>query len=271
MSHYTTEVRFICEQKAGLTESKGFDDIDDILDDSWDKIFTTEATIFDEEYRPIICKKILKHYYTREIGAETVGLWLLWMNTKLEEILPYYNKLWESALLEFDPFKDVDYTRTGNRGGTNTEERTGTTSNNATSTLARNSTNAGTLRRNTSETGNNTQRDLYSDTPQGALNGVENETYLTNARKVTDANNVTGTQNDTTSQTGTENNTGTDVSSGTSRDNRKGTSAEQYIERLAGKMATVSYSELLEKYRKTFLNIDLMVIKEFKDLFLNLW
>ena len=85
MSKYTTEVRFICENLAGLTESKGCNDVDDILDDSWDKIFGN-FPIFDEEYREGLCKKILKHFYTREIGYETVGLWKLKLNTKMQEL-----------------------------------------------------------------------------------------------------------------------------------------------------------------------------------------
>ena len=44
MSKYTTEVRFICEQKAGLEESVGFDQIDSVIAKSWDKIFTTQAS-----------------------------------------------------------------------------------------------------------------------------------------------------------------------------------------------------------------------------------
>ena len=70
---------------------------------------------FDEDYRKILCSKILKHYYLREIGCETVGIWKLWVNTKLEEIMPYYNQLYESAKLKFDPFHDVDLTRKHNR------------------------------------------------------------------------------------------------------------------------------------------------------------
>ena len=47
MSKYTTEVRFICESKSGLENSKGCDDVDEILNNSWNKIFTTKAEIFD--------------------------------------------------------------------------------------------------------------------------------------------------------------------------------------------------------------------------------
>ncbi len=60
MSKYTTQVRFICESKSGLEISKGFGDVDNILNTSWDKIFTSKVSFFDEEYRSILCKKILK-------------------------------------------------------------------------------------------------------------------------------------------------------------------------------------------------------------------
>lgn len=104
LSKYTTQVRFICESKSGLNESMGSLSVDEIISKSWDKIFTTKVKIFDEDYRKIICSKILKHFYLREIGAETFGVWQLWMNTKLEEIMPLYNQLYESCNLKFNPF-----------------------------------------------------------------------------------------------------------------------------------------------------------------------
>ena len=52
------------------------------------------------------------HYYTREIGFETVGLWKLKLQTKLNEIMPYYNKLYETELLKYNPLYDVDMTTT---------------------------------------------------------------------------------------------------------------------------------------------------------------
>lgn len=267
MSKYTTEVRFICEQKAGLDESKGFTNIDEILNESWNKIFTTQATIFDEEYRPVICKKILKHYYTREIGAETVGLWLLWMNRKLEEILPYYNQLWSSAQLEFDPFNDVDWTREGRKTGNNEEVTTETHSDTKTGSATEEVDN--TYSESSSGTSGNTHYDKYSDTPQGALNGVDNDTYLTNARKVTDSGTTSG-QGSGTSGTDRELKTSENMS-GNKNSNVQGNNTESYTERLAGKMNSRSYQELLQKLRETFINIDMLVIEEFSDLFMNVW
>ena len=111
MSKYTTEVRFICENSAGLSESEGADNVDSILDKCWNKVFNFDFPIFDENYRQVLCRKILKHYYTREIAHETVGRWKLALNAKLNEIMPYYNQLYKSELLEFNPFYDVDLTR----------------------------------------------------------------------------------------------------------------------------------------------------------------
>lgn len=227
MSKYTTEVRFICEQKAGLEESVGFEQIDSVIAKSWDKIFTTKCSFFDEDYRSVLCAKILKHYYTREIGMETAGLWMLWMNRRMEEIMPYYNQLYRSAQLEFNPFHDVDYYREGNRKNDGTSETNGSSTNKQ----------------------DNVTRDLYSETPQGALDGVESETYLTDARKVMQDNEANNTYND----------------------NNTTNTTEDYLEHVYGKMGTVNYSKMLNEYRTTLLNIDMQIIEEFSDLFMGLW
>lgn len=107
MAKYTTEIRSICEHYAGLTESTGFEDVDDIIEKARNKIFQNYP-IFNENHRAELEHKILKHYYMREIGFETVGLFKLFLNERMAEIMPYYNKLYESETFEFDPFKNVD-------------------------------------------------------------------------------------------------------------------------------------------------------------------
>ena len=231
MSKYTTEVRFICEQMSGYSESQSGKNVEEVLNASWNKIFDSSWSIFDEAYRSVLCKKILKHYYTREIGAEVVGLWIMWLNRRMGEIMPYYNQLYESEKLKFEPLTDTDVTTTSNR-------KVDTTADNLTTN-------------NLTQNSDGVSRDLYSDTPQGALNGVESETYLTNARKIM--------SNDTVSNSGTVDSKGS------------GNSNDDYFERVTGKRGGENYSDMLRKYRETFLNIDMMVIKELDDLFLNLW
>ena len=242
MSKYTTELRFICESKAGLSNSVGFNQIDDVISNSWNKIFDN-FPIFDESYRSVLCSKILKHYYTREISAETVGLWQLWLNTRMGEIMPYYNKLYESALLEFDPFKDTNYSR--NHGGT----FTGDTRRNGRSDVS--------VDNSVTSNGTSNSKNLFSDTPQGAITNIENESYLTNATLIKDTDtNTTNTDGNSTTQN-------TETTGITNTDN--------WIETIVGKQSTVSYSKLLQEFRDTFLNIDVMIINDLGDLFMNLW
>lgn len=130
MSNYTTQVRFICETAKGETESRGYNSLDDIIEAGRKFVFDFSYPIFDPAYKSVLETKILKHFYTREIGEETVGLWKLRLNTRMNEIMPFYNKMYESELLAFNPLYDVDYTRTGDRSGKqSTEETTQNTTN----------------------------------------------------------------------------------------------------------------------------------------------
>lgn len=279
MSKYTTEVRFICENKSGLEISGGSGDVDSIIANSWNKIFTSKAPFFDEEYRSILCQKILKHYYLREICCETVGIWTLWMNTRLEEIMPYYNQLYESAKIEFNPMHNVDLTSKHERNVEGTSKEDGTRTDNTTGkrtlTGNRDTDNTSVGTRNTTNSSDETKRDLFSDTPQGAITGLENENYLTNARKITD--NVNGTGNE---ETNTTEKSGTDYSEtenttgkidGVTSNTGKTNTTEDYLETIIGKQGTESFSSLLNEFRETFLNIDMQVIEEFNDLFFGLW
>lgn len=359
MSKYTTEVRFICETAAGLDTSEGYLSVNQIIKAALPSVFDFDFPIFDETYRPLLETKILKHFYTREIGLETVGLWKLKLDTKLNEIMPYYNQLYKSELIEFNPLYDVDLThdhklnrteetiqtgtetadatkngsidttatgkKTGNvdttesstREGTNresidTEEYGEVTQDNTSDTDLHNTTS------NTSEeTATNTKvhYDKYSDTPQGSLQNVQNDTYLTNARMINDTDTKTGkvtvtgsddstgltysdsyTETSNTSETskngsmtedtsGTQNVTSTEDTTDTSKvtsldtENRNATqniskdvnSIDDYLEHVKGKNGGVSYSTMLMEFRDTFLNIDMQVINELNELFLNLW
>lgn len=129
MSKYTTEVRFLCESAAGKTESKGFSSIAEILSVAAPRVFNFTFPIFDESYRLPLEIKILRHYYTREICEETVGLWKLRLQDKLNMIMPYYNQLYKSELIKFNPLYDVDLTTEHSvvKQGENSNEEVGNT------------------------------------------------------------------------------------------------------------------------------------------------
>ena len=231
MSKYTTKVRDICEYFSGLGESVGYYKVNEVIDKSREKIFDFDYPIFDEKYRTVLETKILKHYYTREIGFETIGLWLMKLETKLNEIMPYYNQLYKSELLEFNPFYDTDITTTRD--------------------IVNNGNSESVNVNDVNSVGNYVDRKIYSDTPQGSLKDVESGRYMTNATK----------------NYGDNVNNSKSVNNGNSKINN----VEDYLEHIKGKRGGENYSSLLQDYRKTFLNIDMMIIDDLYDLFMLLW
>ena len=81
MSSYTVELRQLIQN--------GYD------------IGLKDYPIFDESYRETLNNKIITHYWMREIGAETAGLFKLYLNRTMGEIMPYYNQLYKSTQLDF--------------------------------------------------------------------------------------------------------------------------------------------------------------------------
>ena len=99
--------------------------------------------IFDENYRSTLNKTILDHLMS-EIGLETPALFNHYLGSKLNEIMPYYNTLYQKQnnLLQ-NLEKNVNITETFNRNIDNTATGTSTTSSNG--------------------------KTLFEDTPQGRL------------------------------------------------------------------------------------------------------
>lgn len=303
MSKYTTEVRYICEVAAGLAESADYTGVEDVIKKALPVVFDFSFPIFDESYRSVLETKILKHFYTREIGLETVGLWKLKLNTKLNEIMPYFNQLYSSQLYAFNPFYDVDLTRkhridgsgkrdTDTTSNTETEHRiTVDETGNTTTDNTGSSTGEGTSENTEVRTGTNNQADdfveKYSDTPQGAITDLRADKYLTNAtirnddRKQNTSDNVkndgkTGSSVSTNDDTEVKESRNTETNGNNSSTTNGNVSAtltntEDYLETVQGKNGGASYSKLLMEYRETFLNIDMMVIDQLEDLFMQLW
>lgn len=113
--------------------------------------------IFDSAYRETLNTKILNHFYNNEIGFETPELFRFYLNNKMNEIMPYYNTLYNNL-------KIYDDTLMSNVNLKETLERQ--TSNNI----------------NTQSNSNTDTRNVYQDTPQGSLKetDIDNLRYATN-------------------------------------------------------------------------------------------
>ena len=266
MSRYTTEVRYICESLAGLDKSVGYSNVNEVIEKSRSKIFPP-FEIFDESYRSVLETKILKHFYTREIGCETFGLWQLRLDAKLSVIMPYYNKLYKAINIDIPVIDNVDMSVEHNIGrNSNTKASDNTdvkgSSNTTTNTETNTTANA--------ETGTtSTSKVRHSDTPQGSLHNLESNEYMTDATLSDTTQNVNSSSSSNTSSitsSSAENNNSSKSNSDTSAK-----STEEYAEHRWGKDGTITYISMVNEYIEKMKNIDYMLIHELEDLFIQIW
>lgn len=238
------------------------------------KIFDFEYPIFDEDYRPLLEKAILKRYYTRRICCPDLWRWKLYLDSKLNEIMPYYNELYKSALMELDPLHNFSVEVEHQDSGGDTLEATHNDNRDTShgNTLQNESTNV-TGGTDHSSSANQTQNlNKFLDTPQGRLQELENGTYLTNATKDNGSSSSSGTVEYGKTETDKLKQviTGKNVMNEILNKHETITTTRAYLEQVSGKR-DISDSELIMKYRETFLMIDKMVIDELSDCFYGLY
>ena len=66
-----------------------------------------------------LAKKIVNHYYMRESGLETIGLFKHYAKVTMDELMEEYLPLIYSASIEYDPLVNVDYTESFTRSANN--------------------------------------------------------------------------------------------------------------------------------------------------------
>ena len=126
--------------------------------------YPLSSNVTKEEFEVMILNKFMQ----RRIGYQTFTSWQLQLNVKLNEIMPLYNKLFDS-LEGWDLFND----------GTSTQTGSGTT--------------------------NQTSDRRYSELPQNQIADVQNGTYLTTYNYDTDTGSTTQNSSTTTKSDDTGN------------------------------------------------------------------
>ena len=263
MSSYTTTVRMICTNFMKSNQPELFEKYlpleaydDRLPPDDYIRLAIPAVFDFTYPYYNAAQKnnteiKVLKHFYLREIGLETPDLWRFYLNMKMNEIMPYYVELFRSADMILDPLDDVDYVRKEEGTAKGEAVTTGSAKNNTATTNTENSNSSG----ETSST------DAYQDTPQGALNGVASNEYLTNAR----------INKDNTKSQSSVVGGGTLAGTSSNEGNDKHSDEHTIITTMRGKIGVRSKSKLLEEYRKTIINIDMRIIRDLEPLFMQIW
>lgn len=273
-------------------------------------------------------EKILRHYYFREIGLETVAKWKFYLESRMNEIMPYYDEMYRTAKLEYnilENFKteevyagnDVNtISKNGNltenlienldNSNRRDEDLKGTEEHNVTTNGTKavdNSDNKDETReitKNNMETRNLdlSGETLNSDFPQANAanvdygtayqkthtddegtvknNGMDTEEFTT--RNVYTGKDVTTeTVNDFNQSTGR--NVIQDIIKGkktnsnekVTEDTENANLNKNYTITRHGKEGSEPFSELIRMYRETIINIDMLIIGELSDLFMNIY
>lgn len=206
-----------------------------LIDNNFD-FQMTQYPLFDENYRNTLNHNILYHYYENEIGFETAPLFRLYLNQKLNEIMPYYNTLYTTQKQIID-----NNLLLNNVNLTENFEHTNTT------------TTSSESKSNSQSNGSNDSKNLFLDTPQGdSYKGtIEQTDYATNVTfdKASSQNNV----NDTSNTKGSANNT------------------ENYIKTIIGNNGGKFNIDILNDIKNKFMNIDMMIINDLNELFMQIF
>lgn len=221
------------------------------------KLFDFEYPIFDPNYKSVFETHFIRKFYMREIGFETEGLFKFQLESWLLINMPYFNKMFESELIDFDPLVNSemksDWTKTKDTDGTID------TSTNGTLDRTNNQDTNGT------STSNKFNRELESDTPDSrlAITTADGSGVIEYASKITEE-----TDKDTTTSDINTNGTSKDTSTASGNTITDVTETETYLQNRAGKIGAITYSKMLKEYRESFVRIENTIFDEMQQLFM---
>ena len=158
--------------------------------------------IFNENYRSEFETKFIRYFYNKEIGFETESLFKFELETWLQINMPYYNQLFESELLEYDPLTNIAMQFDQDLKQDTTLDTTKDSQEDSTSnSVTQSSFEHDTQRDTTTDTTTNRTQNTKTDTTTDVIGHSEtNSTQDSNTTSTTDTttNSDTHTQSDTT-------------------------------------------------------------------------
>ena len=232
MATYTIELRKICEIYTRPVV------------ESWFKNYKLEDYLLPEQLKLLentkiwskdkLAKKIVDHFYMREIGFETPELFRHYALITMEEIMESKLPLIYTTALEYDPLVNVDFTETFNR----TTEGEGENKGNSKSDSKNNASGL----------------NINSDTPQGEINkeSILKGNYATNTSASETESNITDETNTTSSLTNKN--------------------KEEFTRHLKGNQGiSATYQAMIKQFRENIVSVDREIINELQTLFMGLY
>lgn len=265
------------------------------------ELFDFPYPIFDKSYKRILETNIIRKFYFREIGFETEQMFKFHLESFMQLNMPYFNRLFETELLDYDPLINSEmkltHTRKKDKGQKDitdsTRDREGLTLNTGSGEGSANSNayskNLGTNQTKELNENDDFERNVRTDTPDKRLQiatgskgtgvieyasdiqedvkkDVENK-----ARRVetSDTNNQSGSQADKSSYQGKVDDK-SNIKSNEKLDSEI-KELEDFVQNRVGKIGTDTYSEMIEKYRNSFIRVENMIHREMSDLFMMIY
>src|SRR5690625_3777097 len=284
MAMYTMELRNYIEMFSQYEDNLS---LDERIEIGREKLFDFDYPFFDETYRPQFERNFINEFYMREIGFETEELFKMRLRNWLRKNMGYYNKLFESELLEYDPLTnsrvDVTHTKENDKGQTDLRNVNQTSNTHATgstdseqignveSTQTTTGCTSQDTDRNTDRVDEQFNRKLEGDTPQNRLQlttGVDGTGVLEYASKIdedkgsglsntSETEGVSGTSN-SSSEGNRSDTTNFNASHQTDVDSTANqidtfesdiNEVEQFVQNRVGKIGVQSFSNLVQEYR----------------------
>ena len=232
MASYTMELRKVCDYYTRAEVENWFKDynLEDYLTSEQIQSITS-AGLWSKEK---LASKIVDHYFMREIGFETPGLFAHKVKITMKEIMEDYLPVIYSNSIKFDPLVNVDYTES--------LERTieGSSENSGSSESSSNSESSGLNIQNNTPQENITRQNLESGVYASQINQSDNETEISDS-------------------TTTEN-------SGSS------SQTEEYTKRVKGNSGVSATAQaLIMQYREQIRAVDREIIMSLNSLFMGIY
>lgn len=236
MAKYTIELRRVCDYYTRREVENWFKSYN-ILDYLTVKQYKVieESNMWTKDK---LAKKIVDHYFMREIGFETPALFKHYAIVTMQEIMEEKLPLIYSNAIEYNPLINVDYTETFQRKakGESSGQNKGTS--------------------NSSSNNNASGLNFSNDTPQGQIDKQEILTgkYATNVNA---------------SETESSINDKTKTSSEATSNNETN---EEYTRHFTGNQGiSATYQAMIKQFRDNIVTIDKDIIKELNTLFMGLY
>ena len=232
MAKYTIELRRVCDIFTREEVENWFKnyELTDFLTSEQIEVIN-QAGLWNKDK---LARKIIDHYFMREIGFETPALFKHYAKVTMQELMEEKLPLIYSSSIQYDPLVNVDFTETFERNVEGSAENSGTS--------------------NSSSNSSSSSLGINNNTPQQRITkqNLESGVYASNV-----------SQGDNNSEIEDETSTSNSGSSNTS---------EEYTKTMKGNSGvSATAQKMIEQYRQNIIAIDKQIIEDLNILFMGLY